>query len=899
MKKEKKNNKLLIIGLVIITCVLVLYGLKLRQKMEKQQEDIYASNEVVNDVDEEIILGDTQVGCATFSYTCESGTVINTNKCGTPMYGFSQSSCRGKLVWSGNYCYTITGDAKKTCATCNSGAYRSGKYCYKCPKGSKCNGTHKTLCTGNGEYQDSEGQSSCKTCDGVVNALRTTCTACNGTVDRTHSTCNTCSMSYDESSNKLSITGSSSSGARIMGASINGQGGTYTPPKPGKYGGRVYFSDGSTCSASYTVPGCKLTAVEVRYPMKSQGTTQFLAISHSAFCAGQTATISCNGCNAQSGYSISSNSSGKSSYISVFPSGNCRPATVTVTLNGSSITQSFISADRWDKDKADWYKEPLLSMNGADANSKSKYGYCYPQDPETGEYYCPTVYKRACGSTTPPSQNQYKCYKNSKGELKWTNDKNFGTLTNISKDSCKNCYKATSGELKWTDDSSWGTVTNIAQTSCKNCYANNTDLNKATRMEYKSSADKKTDDKFIKDRTEKTCVLPTKITYCDPVPNIQPLVAKTANECEEDITIDYKNSYECNGTSFYKIKCDNNKNKITVSFDNGNDSSKGNTIKTTNELLAGQGFEFDMTIKTVKVCTATFDADNWKKTYDGVLARYNKAVSDLSGTTGNEKKILESMKNEYQNQLNSLKKVVNTYNSYQKGELEKNVLDIDGNFETTYKANGESKTLKTTFAKNVVSAGKGVVTISKTHNLGVSGLTNPTDFTWSTESNPTVVKYIFPKVYLDRNTGEITNNSKEVDGGNKLYLDYDTDNGRYIMKISLSKGITVTNNKCDINVSDTNIIYRPIDVSNPFINDSWEKGINWINALYDFTRVIHSTTWSEKSLYYVTLSANQIAELKKSNQVNRNIFPYLGLCNRQEASMQDEITRTLCNNYLK
>ena len=99
--------------------------------------------------------------------------------------------------------------------------------------------------------------------------------------------------------------------------------------------------------------------------------------------------------------------------------------------------------------------------------------------------------------------------------------------------------------------------------------------------------------------------------------------------------------------------------------------------------------------------------------------------------------------------------------------------------------------------------------------------------------------------------------------------------------------------KCNLRVIDSTYIYRPIDVKNPFISESWEKGENWSNNKYDFTSVIHSTTWSESTDKKIKITAKDIEELQTSNwyKIRDNRSPYIGLCD----SPEDEVTKRICS----
>ena len=221
----------------------------------------------------------------------------------------------------------------------------------------------------------------------------------------------------------------------------------------------------------------------------------------------------------------------------------------------------------------------------------------------------------------------------------------------------------------------------------------------------------------------------------------------------------------------------------------------------------------------------------------------------------------------------------------------------------SYNVNGKKTPSNHTFIKNrVVQEEKVVKQILQSMTLGNSGLKVDNYNLNTKEANggaPSIVKYTPAKVYINHHDGTIDNNGK-VDGGNKIYTDYDIDEGKWKMNIVVDKilnsDISVTNNKCDIETKKYDLLYRPIDVSNPFINSTYEIGKNWLNSRYSFTNTIKSTTWSEKSLYVIPLTDNQIQSIKESNKNNKDYFPYLGLCDNPSIGAKDNITQYICNH---
>ena len=504
------------------------------------------------------------------------------------------------------------------------------------------------------------------------------------------------------------------------------------------------------------------------------------------------------------------------------------------------------------------------------------------------------------------------------------------TSSSIIPEACYKSKKTTSSkdknELKWTNDSSWGDKTNIKKAKCKNCYANAATLNEATTTIFATERDA-ANPYFIDGITNADACKPGS-TFCDPQPYASPASqTKAASKCEDTVSLKYNDGKTCNGKGYYSITCENN---ISVSFDNGHDESKGNSISTINETMAGLGFEFGMKISTTYSCTYTFNETFWKDSYKAVALT---STISLSGSSSSSSAVISSnstssgklqvgsgsfttitdqsggkldsfvaaQTEEQKNKIEQLKKYVTDYNNYKKDSAInidniKASLNIDG-----YKVSGKAASLGTSdFVAVKVSSASGQKTNIKNHDLGVSGLTNPQSYIFSS-TTPEVIEVYFAKTYLDRSTGAMTKNTSGLQGGNKLYVDSNASAGTYSMNVQLkindNRNITVTNNQCKLKINKDNIKYRPIEVKNPFINSSWKKGENWINNIFSFTSAIHGTTWSESTYNRIVIRASDIKAIKASNKTeqNQNNSPYLGLCGRINSNLQDSITKKLCS----
>ena len=321
-------------------------------------------------------------------------------------------------------------------------------------------------------------------------------------------------------------------------------------------------------------------------------------------------------------------------------------------------------------------------------------------------------------------------------------------------------------------------------------------------------------------------------------------------------------------TEFYNILCEE---KVAADFKPGDLSIK-----------KGQGFYYEVLVSSTKKCTGKFDGSKWKEAYsNAVLIR----DSYKKGTAGY---------NEANNLVKELTNMVKVYNNW---TLEDDTNPY-GTLTINYKKNNVSASKFYEFTNVLVNEGKGSFIKKEQVKLKVNGLTDPVNFVYSNEKNKRVVKLIPPTAYIDRVTGEETNDKTALNGGNKFYTDIRSDLGiqNLVVKISnlgKNKKSSITNDKCNLTIYDEALIYRPIDVTNPFINPTRERGKNWLNETFNFTGVIQSDIWELDYRYKFVLPHSDIEAIKVSNANNKIADSYLGTCHKSY-NMQDEITKKLC-----
>lgn len=427
---------------------------------------------------------------------------------------------------------------------------------------------------------------------------------------------------------------------------------------------------------------------------------------------------------------------------------------------------------------------------------------------------------------------------------------------------------------------------------------------------------------LLENVSEANCKKPPAVAgSCKSSPIIPPEQNKSATECESNVLLEINDGQRCtNNTeennSFYSITC---VKKYNSSFDYGNDGSS----TTERKLYIGGGISFKINVDAIYNCNYTFYNTVWDNTYNSVLKRIGNIDSNLvSYVTKKDKAgyakyinntILKrgvkdaSSLYEWWNIIEELKLIINDYKEYEP--------DISGDLKTeatiTTKESGTEIKKKYSFQQIINDTGKTIrsdVTRAtlKDGTVVESYIVN-NDPEISAGARARSITLIPKKTCVNRFTNAVVDANDDgtcpvntVDGGNKMYIGYNTDKTSgtvtYPMSIKITGfnqgNSTIENNKCSIKVSEAGLIYRPIDVYNPFINSEWKIGVNWANSLYDFTKVIHDTTWSEAADKKISLSANDIVEIKESNSKYRSNSPYLGLCDK--ITEPDLITGKIC-----
>ena len=858
--KQKKGRLILLFSIIFILCIVAGYCY--------YRYYINNKEETINEINEEINLGDCNSDC---DRQCKSA---------------------GRGTSSYNYCYTSCMSSCKP-TSCFPGSYVTNNGCKPCLAGTYSNGGKVTSCTKCEAGTYSTGAASkCTKCSGITNAGRTACY--------------TCSFNYNNEFNKLTLNYNNIGDVRSV--SINNYyTSSITPQHEGNYTGKVYYTDGSVCTATINVKfGCSQEGY-YRPAGKTECEKCESGVIAGNFLSGQICckySVEANGGAFPQKLSPSSKGNikitksdqkcpvfgvaatnnrlgqgktifpfdGRNYDIVQFPYGDFMPCStfnLSVIVNDKVVvSKSADVSSNWSQNKIRQtfkfnetipYGETNADRAGSSYRDPSECNY-----PGDGTKIC-SVYARTCGSGGGQTLYNYCCVDN--GTLNMSNKAEY--YENQIEKKCPNNYTL---------------LDNVKKENCK--------------------------------------IINEEVGSCNLSNIPSPTQTASANVCEDTVNITVDEGKKCTiastteKTSFYEITCAKN---VTTYFDYGNDGD-ASTIRT---LHKGEGFAFGVSIDTTVNCTYTFIDENFKKAYNSVINRIKKIDSNLvKYVERNNKSEWENyIKNNILNkndintasELNSLwniivelRSVVNDYNGYEPSSKYNEKAEIS----IKTKENGKDVVTKYGLISKVKEKGTYTKSNVSTKNLNIPLVSNPKSYILKS-STPRKVVLIPKRSCIDENGKVKTIDGdkcpdKTLDGGNKIYINYSTDitNSKTTYPITIkveglgSNNSEINNNKCTLKVEESEYIYRPIDVSNPFISSSWEKGKNWVNEKYDFTKVIHANTWSDNTnRKVVTLTGKEIEEIKKSNARawKDNNSPYLGLCDRQSEKLQDEITKKLCS----
>lgn len=307
-------------------------------------------------------------------------------------------------------------------------------------------------------------------------------------------------------------------------------------------------------------------------------------------------------------------------------------------------------------------------------------------------------------------------------------------------------------------------------------------------------------------------------------------------------------SFETSENDFYKITCREN---LGVNLN----------PSTTSSIRLGLGFSYDVSINTKRTCTGEFDADGFKKSYNNVKKNIENATSDADKRTN-------------ENKLKDLKEILDNYNKW---ESNYNLDDI------TAKLNDNQLNTNINFIKKEEQIEKGNKVKVSDNNLGITGLTNPIDFTYTETLTKTLTLptayYNTNKIVYNKCDGCVKLSNQYYISDNRNYINTDYKYTVIISGLGFNQSWSIKTNDCSLKVVEDPIIYRPVEDSDPFLesaDSNRQTGRNWKNDLFDFTEIIDEDIWSEKSLYEFNITNQNVKEIKKNNS-DLGANAYLGI----------------------
>ena len=518
--------------------------------------------------------------------------------------------------------------------------------------------------------------------------------------------------------------------------------------------------------------------------------------------------------------------------------------TITAKASGKSATYkvnvNYFSA--WKKTTGRWEfssSQPSRSSGLYNSSCNAYEGGRYLG----GNYVYTEHYNRCCGGAPASS---YKCYiynKDSEIKFQW------------SKNNPGNGWKE------------------YNKNNCGACFGNTKEFKNATKLKW-STKGNEPGYLYMYDVSEDNCKLPPSppdickdSSFKDQNKKVEAEICDGETPLEIDETICSGNTSK---VSYYSVEI---KKKYSTKVDFEEYSTK-----------PGVGFKYNVLLKENRIVNATFDYAKWTKDYNENYDKIQKYKDD------------NPWYYYYHNVLKSLQNVLKYYNdNYVNWKIDELKKDLSLNI--TYKLN--KKNVNMTFNNFIKDDEQSAsnITNKDLKEIKIKTKDGKNFVTYNVSQTINIDTMMIPqKAILDRQRSTISYDNREydsslgeVDGGNKIYitsidsngnisLSYPDDGEYYIHLMVSMDGNVISNDKCPLYVNSTNLLYRIIDVNNPFINDTYEKGVNWYNVYEDFTGVIRSDTWSLPLKYLFTLDKEDIATIKEDNHSSEGKNKYLGTC---------------------
>jgi len=432
------------------------------------------------------------------------------------------------------------------------------------------------------------------------------------------------------------------------------------------------------------------------------------------------------------------------------------------------------------------------------------------------------------------------------------------------------CKKDPNNPHKWTCDKIWGRGCSVPREESPACYKE-----ESTGFYYWGLYGGKEGYSYISNINDyKNCVSKFECT------TKYPSKMNTTTPCNGEGNLSGTYLKKCD--SIYEIKCDE---QVKTKFGGPVLDSSLETLNNA-YLYPGTGFKYNFSVTSNLSCKGNFNQDR----YDSVLNYVKTYANSVNGSSSGD--IDDKF---YTSALEGLEKIKESYTKW-------NPNYITG-ATTTIKDDYKGKSFLNTTLVNTKDISS---TIVETCGKLPNGKTDNFEYSEKHELDKQMpVAYLTAKgeiVYSLSGDAPCTNceaiGRKFFTVGEKQYVGK-KDYNYIVTATSLGYGgYGSDETKCNLVLLDNDIIYRHVDLDDPFIQktDSGHQiGHNWQNNLYSFTKIIKPGVWKEESEYkVVTLTNTENVQIK--NETKNNSSYYVGACTFGTANNTDMICRLLRNS---
>lgn len=353
------------------------------------------------------------------------------------------------------------------------------------------------------------------------------------------------------------------------------------------------------------------------------------------------------------------------------------------------------------------------------------------------------------------------------------------------------------------------------------------------------------------------------VDSCNDTTTSQAPITKEILACSGTQTFNGSNFSGCyvNEYTYYTEKCNEDNYKISANI--------GNIQKTKFDLIPGGGFTANASITTSLKCLYTFDTKKFVEDYQNILNNldYYKQESSDWYYNYNLKTKLDGILTSYQEKT----KYISNWNSNYDFTKITAVLKVDDDEENLI----TSGVLKSNNSCQIKENQK-IILNNKAYSIN-------TNYECKEDYK---IEYELPEVCLNLTTGKpekCGDSSNQIAGGKKYYIDLNKTSGNIELNLKnlgydAKWNLVLKNCSYKSGLIKDKILYRQIDVSDPFISSNKDRtiGKNYKNDKYNFVSIIKANIWSiEEFDYRFSLSKVNVNNIIKDTSLNGNTS-YLG-----------------------